>query len=76
MKKIRLKILTISLFLAALFITFSKDSKGSVSLINSSNAFDPGRRGYVLECSNGDKIVACGVGTSECTPAGQCGPQG
>lgn len=74
MEKISLKVLTIFFFLPALLITFSKDSKGSGSLINSSKALGPGRKTYVVTCSDGDQIIVCGVGSSTCIPTGQCGP--
>ena len=69
--------LTIALlFMGALLLSFSTNSKGSISLIRQANASGVANntwQAYFLICPNGHQtIVVCGAGGSGCLPVGTC----
>lgn len=77
MKKKMLSIFTILLFSGALLFSLSSSHDGHISLIGKVKAFSDDRRPYTAVCPNGiGLIIVCGVGSSTCTPIGECGPIG
>ena len=73
MKKIFMPFLTFALLLGGIIVNISGNSVANLQFVKKASAETETRKIYSAPCPDGGaRITVCGVGSSTCTPSGEC----